>query len=93
MEIGTKAPSISKQEKQYWLDDSRNVSKIAYTLYGICALLLLIDPLIHKHGPFAVEHWFGFYGFFGFLGSVGLVISAKEILRRIVMRSEDYYED
>ncbi len=85
--------SVSKKEKRYWLDEPRNVSKVAYTLYGICALLLLIDPLIHKHGPFAIEHWFGFYGFFGLIGSVGLVLSAKEILRRIVMRPEDYYDD
>ena len=61
-----KEPSVSKQEKRYWLDEPRNVSKVAYALYGICALLLLIDPLIHKHGPFAIEHWFGFYGFLWF---------------------------
>ena len=81
----------SKGEKRYWLDDLRNVDKIVYALYAICALLLVIDPLIHKHGPFAIEHWFGFYGIYGFVACVALVLAAKE-LRRILMRSEDYYD-
>ena len=79
-------------EKRYWLDDLRNVNKIVYALYAICAFLLVIDPLIHKHGPFAIEHWLGFYGIYGFVACVGLVLAAKE-LRRLLMRSEDYYDD
>ncbi len=87
-----KSSPEAQEEKRYWLDDHRNVDKIAYTLYAVCVLLLVIDPLIHKHGPFAIEHWFGFYGFYGFVGSVGLVLTAKE-LRKILMRPEDYYDD
>ena len=83
----------SREEKTYWLDDSRNVNKIVYAVYAVCALFLIIDPLIHKHGPFAIEHWFGFYGIYGFVACVALVIAAKEILRRLLMRPEDYYDD
>lgn len=78
-------------EKHYWLDEPRNVRKLVWALYAICAGLLIIDPLVHKHGPFAIEHWFGFYGIYGFVGCVGLVLAAKE-MRRIVMRPEDYYD-
>ena len=53
---------------------------------------MLIDPFIHKHGPFAIEHWWGFYGIYGFVGCVFLVLAAKE-LRKLVMRREDYYDD
>lgn len=81
-----------QDEKRYWLDDLRNVDKIVYALYAICGFLLVIDPFIHKHGPFAIEHWFGFYGIFGFVACVALVLAAKQ-MRRILMRPEDYYDD
>ena len=74
-----------------WIDDPRNVDKIVYTLYAICALLILIDPWIHKHGPFAVEHYWGFYGIYGFVGCVFLVLAAK-LMRVFLMRPEDYYD-
>jgi hypothetical protein len=78
-------------DRRYWLDDRRNVDRIVYALYGICALLLAIDVFVHKHGPFAIEHVFGFYGFFGFVACVALVLAARA-LRVILMRPEDYYE-
>jgi hypothetical protein len=82
---------VRADEPPRWLDDPRNVDKIVYALYAVCALLLLIDPLVEKHGPFEIEHWWGFYGIFGFVGCVFLVLAAKG-LRRIVMRPEDYYD-
>jgi hypothetical protein len=78
-------------EKRYWLDEPRNVDRVVWGLYGICALLLLIDVMVPKHGPFAIEHLFGFYGAFGFVACVGLVLAAKG-LRVILMRPEDYYD-
>ena len=30
-----------------------------YILYAVCALLILIDPFVHKHGPFDMEHVWG----------------------------------
>lgn len=87
-----KRTPAAKSEKRYWLDDTRNVNKVVYAVYAICGLLLVIDPLIHKHGPFAIEHWFGFYGIYGFVACVALVLAAKE-LRRLLMRPEDYYDD
>lgn len=89
-ETDKKVPG-SVDEKPRWLDDGRNVNKIVYALYALSAGLLVIDPLIHKHGPFGIEHWWGFYGIYGFVGCVFLVLAAKE-LRKLVMRGEDYYE-
>ena len=73
-------------------DNPNTHSTIVYALYGICALLVVIDLWVPKHGPFAIEYWFGFYAFYGFVVSVGLVVVAKW-LRAIVMRPEDYYDE
>jgi hypothetical protein len=78
--------------RKYWLDSPRNVDRIVWALYGVCALLLAIDWFVPKHGPFAIEHSIGFYGIYGFVACVGLVLAAKE-MRRVVMRPENYYDE
>jgi hypothetical protein len=80
-----------RPEKTYWLDNPRNVDRLVYIFYGICAVLVGIDILVPKHGPFALEHTLGFYGWFGFVACVVLVLVAKQ-LRRILMRPEGYYD-
>ena len=79
------------REKRYWLDDPANVTRLVRVFYAVCAVLIAIDVFVPKHGPFAIEHWFGFYGFYGFIACVALVLIAKQ-LRRILMRPEDYYD-
>ena len=88
---GSPANNSSPGEKQYWLDDPRNVSRLVYGFYALCGVMLAIDVFVPKHGPFAVEHYFGFYGVYGFFACVALVLIAKQ-LRRVLMRSEDYYD-
>ncbi len=78
-------------EKRYWLDDPRNVTRIVWGLVAVCAGLFIADGFYDKHGPSAIEHLFGFYAIFGFTVYVGLVLFAKW-LRRFLMRPEDYYE-
>jgi hypothetical protein len=78
-------------EHQYWLDDPRNVDRLVWALYSACAFLFVIDWFVPKHGPFAIEHVFGFYGIYGFVACVGLVLAAKA-LRVVLMRPEDYYD-
>lgn len=78
-------------ERRHWLDNSRNVDRVVWAIYGVCAFLFVIDIFIPKHGPFGIEHVFGFYGVYGFVACVGLVIAAKT-LRVILMRPEDYYD-
>ena len=78
-------------DRTYWLDKPRNVTRLVWSLYVVCGLLLAIDVFVPKHGPFPIEHSFGFYGLFGFVACVVLVLVAKQ-LRRILMRPEDYYD-
>ena len=78
-------------ERVYWLDSPANVDKLVRGFYAVCAVLLAIDVLVPKHGPFDIEHAWGFYGFFGFVACVALVLTAK-MLRKVLMRPEDYYD-
>ena len=78
-------------EPRRWLDDKRNVDRVAWSVYAVCGFLLLIDVLVPKHGPFSLEHLLGFYAIFGFAAYVALVVAA-EALRALVARPEDYYD-
>lgn len=73
------------------LADPRMAERARYALYGLCALLLLVDPFLHKYGYFAIETLWGFYGLYAFIACVACVLIAKG-LRRIVLRPEDYYD-
>jgi hypothetical protein len=85
------ADKTKQRERSYWLDDPHNVSRLVYGFYLVCGLLLAIDVFVPKHGPYQIEHIYGFYGVFGFLACVALVLIAKQ-LRRVLMRPEDYYD-
>ena len=84
-------PGQTPAEPEYWLDNRSNVDKLVRRFYAVCAVLLLFDVAVPKHGPFEIEHVWGFYGIFGFLACVALVLIAKQ-LRRVLMRPEDYYD-
>ncbi|MDQ2092170.1 hypothetical protein [Marimonas arenosa] len=73
-----------------WLDNRRNVNRIVYALYGLCAALFLADFFYHKHVYLGVEELPGFYAVYGFVMCAMLVICAKA-MRVILMRREDYY--
>ena len=83
----------SKQETEaaYWLDNPKNVSLIIWGLVLLCTILFFLDGFYQKNAHFDAEHLFGFYGVYGFFVCVALVLVAKA-LRKVLMRSEDYYE-
>jgi hypothetical protein len=78
-------------ERERWLDRKENVDKVYWSVWGLCAALLLVEPLVHKHGDFSFENWFAFHAWFGFVACVGLVLAAKA-LRVILKRPADYYD-
>lgn len=79
-----------RTEREYWLDRPENVRKVYLSVWLACALLLLIEPFVHKHAEVPIENLFGFHGWFGFIACIGLVLAAKW-LRRLIKRPEDYY--
>ncbi len=81
----------SDNEKKYWLDEPRNVTKLYHGLWVVCALIISIDFFLHRHEDVDFATVFGFHGIYGFVACVALVLIAKQ-LRRILMRDENYYE-
>ncbi len=93
----TDAPTENKSsEKRHVFDEPKNVKRLIGAFFALCALVLSVDLIIHRHlsfaeGFFPAEGWFGFYAFYGFVACVLLVLVAKE-MRKVLMRGEDYYE-
>jgi hypothetical protein len=74
-----------------WLDRPANVNRIIMVLVAACIGSVVADFFYHKHGDFHFQEWFAFDAIFGFAAYVGLITVAKG-WRRLVMRSEDYYD-
>lgn len=73
-----------------FVDNPRNVDRIVYSLYALCAALFLADFVYDKHVYLDIEKVPGFYALYGFIMCAGLVICAR-MLRVVLMRPEDYY--
>ncbi|MBS3909651.1 MAG: hypothetical protein KGZ93_08520 [Actinobacteria bacterium] len=71
---------------------SKNLKRLLYGFYAILVLLIVVDLFIPKHPHFSWEKYPSFYGAYGFFACVGLVLAAKYLLRKVVMREEDYYD-
>ncbi len=74
--------SLNIQRKKRWL--------LLCFLAGL-VILVLAEMAVHKHPAF---DWAGTYAFFAGYGlfSCLLLLLLARILRRLVMRSEDYYD-
>jgi hypothetical protein len=82
---------MREQGKRYWLDRPENVARLYRGLWALGGLLALLDLVVHRHAETGFDGGFGFYALYGFFACVALVLAAK-VLRRIVMRPEDYYD-
>lgn len=74
-----------------WFDQPRNIARLVHALYAACALLLVAGLFAPKYGPFAIEHWPGFHAVAGLVACAALVL-AGHVLRRLLLRPEDYYD-
>lgn len=72
-------------------EGNRHARKVAWAMWIACALLLAVDPLVHKHGVFAFEEWFGFHALFGLAAGLLVVLLAR-LLRAGVERPEDFHD-
>ena len=64
---------------------------ISLGLALVCLSTLIIEFFTHRHSVFEFESTFGFYALFGFAAYVVIVRLAMG-LRRLIKRSEDYYD-
>jgi len=81
-----------QDQKEYFFDKPKNVKRVLFGFYVICAILVIVDFVVHRHIGFAWEKIPAFYAIYGFVACVVLVVLAKE-MRKIVMRKEDYYDE
>lgn len=81
-----------KDEKKHLFDDPKNVKRLLHMLYLCCAVLLVLDFVIHRHTLHEWEKLWFFYPIYGFVGCVVLVLVATW-MRTFLMRPEDYYDN
>ena len=66
--------------------------RILWAFYAGCIILVALDLfVIHRHTDHPWEEIPVFYALYGFIGISALIVISKG-LRRVVMRSEDYYD-
>ena len=82
----------NRDEKVYFFDKPRNVGLVLKVLYALCAALLALDFVAHRHVYLVWEKLPGFYALYGFIACVALVLVARGI-RRLLKRREDYYKE
>ncbi|MGY8814250.1 MAG: hypothetical protein ACKVHQ_05980 [Gammaproteobacteria bacterium] len=75
-----------------WADKPQIRQLIRNGLYVVCGLLVIADFIIHRHIYMPLEKIPAFYAIYGFIALVTVVLLAK-ILRKLVSRKEDYYEE
>ncbi len=78
-------------EKKHVFDNPRNVKRLLRVIYVICAALVGLDFVFHRHVIHAWEALPGFYPIYGFIACAVLVLIAKQ-MRKLLMRKEDYYD-
>ena len=98
------APADSEETRQWIISFRRgftrlfgNVNLILKCLYAACAFFIVLDLVFlfrwaDKEAHFGWENAVGFYGAYGFVSCVLLVFVAKYMLRPVVIRGEDYYD-
>ncbi len=78
-------------ERQHVWDSPRNVKLLFNVFYVLCAIVVGLDLIVHRHEVHPWERLLEFYPLYGFVGIVVLVLIAKQ-MRRVLMRPEDYYD-
>ena len=73
--------------------NSRRRRLLLVVLFVFLAGLLALEAGLAKHPHFAWEGRFGFYGVYGFISCVILVLGARFVLRPLVMRREEFYDE
>jgi hypothetical protein len=73
-------------------DNPKNIRRLQMGFFVALVLVLIAEAYVDMHGQFSVEHFYGFYAVYGFISYVSLIFISK-LLRKILMRKEDYYDD
>lgn len=78
-------------EKLHIWDKPENVKRFLTLFWVICAVLFVADFFVERYQEHPLESIKTIYAVYGFVGIALLIVLAK-LLRKVVMRSEDYYD-
>ena len=81
----------NNKEPADFFDKPENIKKMLNIFYVVCALLVIVDFIVHRHIYHDWENIPAFYAIYGFVGCVVLVLIAK-LMRKFLMKEEDYYD-
>jgi len=81
-----------KTKHKHIFDNPMNVERLLRGFYAICIILVIADFIIHRHITMEWEKIPAFYAIYGFVAYVLLVLLSN-ILRKVVMRKENYYDE
>jgi hypothetical protein len=76
---------------RHLFDNPKNLRRVIAALLAGCVLLLLAEFVVDRHLSTEVESVFGFYALFG-LGAGAFLVLVAWGMRKLLMRSEDYYD-
>ena len=82
---------MNRERKSGWFDKPEHFRLFLRLFFAALAVLLIVDPFIHKHAEFGWEETPGFFAAYGYISCVLLVLVAK-LLRRFIKRDEAYYD-
>ena len=74
-----------------WFERKENQTKLWYGLLAIAGLLTVSEFLYEHHPHFPIEEIPAFFELLGFFAFV-FIVFAGTALRKLIMRSEDYYD-
>ena len=73
-----------------WVESADKVKLAIMILGGLCAVLFVLDFIIHRHSYAPKEGTPGFYALTGFL-AFSFIVLGSSALRWFIARSEDFY--
>lgn len=87
------APNEKGEAGSGWFDRKANVRKLMWALYVACAVSILLEIGLRVGQIGHFEKMTGLYAIAGLVGGFILVFVARDVLGRLVHRSEDFYDD
>ena len=80
-----------KKESNFF-DKPGNIKKLNIFFYATLGILVVLDFFIEKHPHFGWENIPGFYALFGFIACILIIVIAKTLGHKWLMKKEDYYD-
>ncbi len=77
--------------KKPLLEDPATGRLLYMVLALACVGLVIADFFIDRHPHFAVERMVGFFAVLGF-AAYSFIVFAGHVVRKLLMREEDYYD-